>query len=148
MSYKSYPPTHIQNLLVAIGFYSDGFCSGHCEHAPMRTSNPELNSKIEAWHDKYYTSPDLQPSFLNDEDITDYLAGEPVVDWRALALDILYAANSFAPESWIMQSGDNLTNYLDHELDWYDTKLKPAKDKLNEIILSFPIITDDSDDPF
>jgi hypothetical protein len=113
----------------------------------MRTSNPELNLQIEAWHDKYYTSPDLPPSFLS-EDVTDDFAGEPAVDWRALALGILYAANSFAPADWILQSGDNLSNYLDHELDWYSQQLKPAKDKLNNTILAFPTITDDSDDPF
>jgi hypothetical protein len=147
MSNKPYPPNDVHELLVAIGFYSDGFCSGHCEHAPLRTSNPELNSQIEAWHDKYYTSPDISSS-SSSKDFTNDFAGEPAVDWRALALDILYAANSFAPADWILQSGDNLSNYLDHELDWYSTRLKPAKDNLNKTILAFPTITDDSDDPF
>ena len=57
MSTKPYPPKTLQQIFMLMGFYSDGFCSGHCEHAPLRKSNPELNSQIEAWHDKYYSYP-------------------------------------------------------------------------------------------
>jgi hypothetical protein len=57
MSIKPYPDKTTQEILMLIGFYSDGFCSGHCEHAPLRKSNPELNLQIEAWHDKYYSYP-------------------------------------------------------------------------------------------
>ena len=89
----------------------------------------------------------MKVPYMQEDNIND-LSGEPAVDWRALALELLYAANSFTPEDWIMHSGDDLSQYLEHESEWYHTKLKIAKDKLNKTILLFPIIPDDSDDPF
>lgn len=84
---------------------------------------------------------------MQEHNIND-LPGEPALDWRALALDLLYAANSFAPADWILESGDNLSNYLDLELEWYSNELKPARDKLNKALLAHPNIIDHTDDPF
>lgn len=147
MSNKPYPPSHIHELLLAIGFYSDGFCAGHCEHAPLRTSNPELNSQIEAWHDKYYTSPDTPIKYT-----LAYIVASNPEEWARATLDLAYSSNSYAPAEWLMQSGDNLSNYLEHQSDWYNLRFKPALNKVNSIveanIKNFPLDVDDTDDPF
>jgi hypothetical protein len=69
-----------------MGFYSDGFCSGHCEHAPMRIANPELNSMIEAWHDKYYNYPTEPLAYLDELDSIDPTSSMDPNDtsWAAL----------------------------------------------------------------
>ena len=102
MSTKPYPPNHVHELLVAIGFYSDGFCSGHCEHAPLRTSNPELNLQIEAWHDKYYSYPTTPIEYTGDymESNTNnqYLDSLSYVELSKILADKLILDNDYASD--------------------------------------------------
>lgn len=93
---KPTPPIQVQELLKLLGFYTEGFCTGHCEHAPLRELNPELNAAIEAWHDTHYSNPTIDD---NNVDISDYLTGEPGSDWRAVAFDLVNAIQSYDPEA-------------------------------------------------
>ena len=146
---KPYPPIHIQELLQAIGFYSDGFCAGHCEHAPLRESNPELNSILESWHDRYYTSPEVSVEYQRG-DISDYLAGEPALDWRAVAIDLTSSIQAYNPEAWIQASGPtDLPKYLGFEALWFEERIIPSVNRFYDVMEAY---SDDSSsvepDPF
>lgn len=143
---KPYPPIHIQELLESIGFYSSGFCAGHCEHAPLRESNPELNKAIESWHDKYYSSPTL-PARHQAIDVSDYLTGEPVADWRAIAFDLVNTVQTFDPEAWLMESGTELPKFLMRQVKWLEDTVVPALNRFYDVLESY---SDDSEsaDPF
>lgn len=131
---KPVPPTEIQDLLKIIGFYSDGFCAGHCEHAPLRESNPELNAQIEAWHDKYYTSPDINTPSV---DISDYLTGEPAFDWRAVAIDLATAIQTFDPEAWLKDSNLDIGKFIVKQAEWLEKSIIPALNRMNDVSESY-----------
>ena len=85
-----------------MGFYSDGFCSGHCEHAPLRTSNPELNSQIEAWHDKYYSYPvtpiEYTGDYMENDTNSQYLDSLSYIKLSKILADKLILDNDYASD--------------------------------------------------
>jgi len=119
---KPTPPTEVQELLKLIGFYTDGFCTGHCEHAPLRESNPELNAAIESWHDSQYSSP----THDDDVDISDYLIGEPGSDWRAVAIDLANAIQSYSPDTWQFEAPADMAQVMIKQMEWFVDNLIPA----------------------
>ena len=118
---KQPPPHEVQELLKIIGFYSDGFCTGHCEHAPLRDSNPELNSVLEAWHDRYYKSPDI-----------DELAGVDTV-WQSVANNLARAMTAFSPEKWHKESDGNLGVFFLMMSDWMENFVIPGMEHYYEV---------------
>jgi hypothetical protein len=102
MSTKPYPPKALQQIFMLMGFYSDGFCSGHCEHAPMRTSNPELNLQLEAWHDKYYSYPttpiEYTGEYMENDTNSQYLDSLSYIELSKILSDKLILDNDYASD--------------------------------------------------
>jgi hypothetical protein len=143
-------PTHVQRLLEIVGFYGTGFCSGHCEHAPLRESNPVLNTAIEAWHDQYYSGSNIIDRSTH-VDLSDYLTGEPDLDWRAVAMDLVKAIQAFSPEKWIMESGLDLSKFLQHQADWFENDIVPSVNRFYDVYEEYKLdefLATDEPDPF
>lgn len=141
---KPTPPSEVQELLKLIGFYSEGFCAGHCEHAPLREINPELDKAIEHWHDTYYSNP--TPGY--SEDISEHLTGEPGSDWRAVAIDLANAIQSYEPDKWQFDSPIDMAQVMMKQMEWFTHSLIPAVSRFHMVYQSYTNHQSTVADPF